>query len=82
MNAEELRQYATSKYPQKRLKEKGLKRDDVIQASGLRPQYAQHIFAGRKNTARRYLLALALRLTTRFPPNFFRQVQPNMTIVL
>ena len=66
-NAEELRHYTASEYLQKLLREKGLKRSDVIKASGLEAQYANHIFAGRKNTSREYLLsiALAMRLTTK-----------------
>ena len=66
-NADELRHYSASEYLQVLLAEKGLKRADVIRAAGLHPQYGQHIFAGRKNTSRKNLLAIALamRLTTK-----------------
>ncbi len=66
-NAAELRHYSAPEYLQKLLAEKGLKRADVIRAAGLHPQYGQHIFAGRKNTSRNNLLAIALamELTTK-----------------
>ncbi|MBR1885344.1 MAG: helix-turn-helix transcriptional regulator [Schwartzia sp.] len=61
-NPEELEHYTASEYLHKLLAEKGLKRSEVIKDSGLNPEYASHIFAGRKNTSRKYLLAIALAM--------------------
>ena len=66
-NPEELEHYSASEYLHKLLAEKGLKQSEVIRDSGLDSGYADHIFAGRKNTSRKYLLAIALamKLTTK-----------------
>ncbi len=66
-NADELLHLSAAEYLATLLAEKGMKRSEAIRASGLNPQYAHHIFAGRKNTSRENLLslALAMRLTTK-----------------
>ena len=66
-NADGLRRLSAAAYLKSLLIEKGLKKSEVIDASGLETQYAYHIFAGRKRTSREYLLAIALamRLTTK-----------------
>ena len=66
-NPDELEHYTASEYLHKLLAEKGLKKSEVVKDSGLDSEYASHIFAGRKNTSREYLLAIALamKLTTK-----------------
>lgn len=66
-NADGLRRLSAADYLRSLLVEKGLKKAEVIEASGLGQQYAYHIFAGRKHTSRENLLAIALamELTTK-----------------
>ncbi len=61
-NAENLRNYTLAEYLRRLLAEKNLTRAQVIRDSLLKPDYAPHIFAGRKNPSREKVLSLALAM--------------------
>ena len=62
-NEDSLREYTLADYLRKLLTEKHLVQAEVIDASGLEPKYADHIFAGRKkHTSRAKALSIALAM--------------------
>lgn len=61
-NAENFREYTLAEYLQKLLAEKNLSKAQVIKDSQLGEIYAHHIFGGRKNTSREYILSLAVAM--------------------
>ena len=61
-NAENLRKFTLAEYLRRLLAEKNLTRAQVIRDSQLKPDYAPHIFAGRKNPSRAKVLSLALAM--------------------
>ena len=61
-NAENFRKFTLAEYLRRLLDEKNLTRAQVIRDSLLKPDYAPHIFAGRKNPSREKILSLALAM--------------------
>ena len=62
-NQKDFRQYTLAEYLNRLLKEKRLKKMDVVRDSNLERTYAYHIFAGRKkNPSRNKIISLALAM--------------------
>ncbi len=61
-NDSELVNQTLSEHLEELIKEKGLNKALIIEQSGLDKVYAYHIFAGRKNTSRNKILALAIAM--------------------
>ena len=61
-NDSELVNQTLVEYLEALIKEKGLNKALIIEQSGLDKVYAYHIFAGRKNTSRNKILALAIAM--------------------
>lgn len=65
-NADQMLDHSVAEYLTRLLKERGLKRADVISASGLNDIYTHQIFSGKRTPSRDKLLCLCfgMKLTT------------------
>lgn len=65
-NADQMLDHSVAEYLTRLLKERGLKRTDVIEACGLNDIYAHQIFSGKRTPSRDKLLCLCfgMKLTT------------------